>query len=66
MSDETVRPPADLAIVNCTALLSATSDRTMFAPGTTIEITGGRFTRIDPNPAELPSAREVIDAAAHE
>ena len=62
MSDETMRPPADLAIVNCTALLSATSDRTSFAPGTTIEITGGRFTRIDPNPDGPPFARDVIDA----
>ena len=62
MSDEPVRQPADLAIVNCTALLGVTGDRTTFAPGTTIEITGGRFTRIDPNPVESPRAREVIDA----
>ncbi|MGB8860986.1 MAG: amidohydrolase [Ilumatobacteraceae bacterium] len=62
MSDESARPPADLAIVNCTALLGATGDRTTFAPGTTLEITGGRFTRIDPNPSHAPRAREVIDA----
>ncbi|MEQ1701226.1 MAG: amidohydrolase [Ilumatobacteraceae bacterium] len=53
---------ADLAIVNCTALLGVTGGRTTFAPGTTLEITGGRFTRIDPNPSAEPHAREVIDA----
>ncbi|MDO8363153.1 MAG: amidohydrolase [Actinomycetota bacterium] len=53
---------ADLAIVNCTALLSATSGRTRFAPGATLEITNGRFTRIDPNPVRPPQAREIIDA----
>ncbi len=62
MSDEPARPPADLAIVNCTALLGVTGDRTTFAPGTTLEITGGRFTSIDQNPAQAPIAREVIDA----
>ena len=56
------RPLADLAIVNCTALLGVTADRTTFAPGTTIEITGGRFTRIDPTPDGSARAREVIDA----
>ncbi len=61
MPDES-RPPADLAIVNCTALLAATGDRTTFAPGSTIEITNGRFSNIDPNPSESPRAREVIDA----
>ena len=62
MSDEPARQPADLAIVNCTALLGVTGDRTTFAPGTTLEINGGRFTRIDQNPADPPSAREVLDA----
>jgi len=62
MSDEPVRPPADLAIVNCTALLGVTGDRTTFAPGTTLEITGGRFTSIDQNPSQPPVARDVIDA----
>ena len=62
MSDEPERPPADLAIVNCTALLAATGDRTTFAPGSTIEITNGKFTVIDPNPQEMPRALEVIDA----
>ena len=62
MSDEPARPPADLAIVNCTALLGVTGDRTTFAPGTNLEITGGRFTSIDQNPSQPPVAREVIDA----
>ena len=62
MSDEPARPTADLAIVNCTALLGVTGDRTTFAPGTTLEITGGRFTSIDQNPAHPPLAREIIDA----
>ena len=62
MSDEPARPPADLAIVNCTALLGVTGDRTTFAPGTTLEITAGRFSRIDQNPEQPPRAREVIDA----
>ncbi len=62
MSDEPARPPADLAIINCTALLGVTGDRTTFAPGTTLEITGGRFSRIDQNPEQPPRAREVIDA----
>ena len=62
MSDEPARQPADLAIVNCTALLGVTGDRTTFAPGTTLEITGGRFTCIDQNPSQAPVAREVIDA----
>ena len=61
MTDEP-RSPADLAIVNCTALLAATGDRTTFAPGTTIEVRNGRFSRIDPNPEGAPLAREVIDA----
>jgi 5-methylthioadenosine/S-adenosylhomocysteine deaminase len=62
MSDEPERPLADLAIVNCTALLAVTGDRATFAPGTTLEVTGGKFTRIDQNPAHPPRAREVIDA----
>ena len=62
MPDDPTGPFADLAIVNCTALLGVTADRTTFAPGTTLEITGGRLTRIDPNPAQAPRAREVIDA----
>ena len=53
---------ADLAIINCTALLGVTGDRTTFAPGTTLEITDGRLTHIDPNPSSAPHAREIIDA----
>lgn len=55
-------PLPDLAIVNCTALVGITAGRAQFAPGATIEITGGRFTRIDANPAGPAHAREVIDA----
>ncbi len=62
MTDAPPRQPADLAIVNCTALLGVTGDRTTFAPGSTLEITGGRFSRIDQNPSHAPYAREVIDA----
>ena len=61
MTDEP-RSPADLAIINCRALLAATGDRTTFAPGTTIEVRGGRLSSIDPNPEAPPHAREVIDA----
>ncbi len=52
----------DLAIVNCTALLSVGPERATFAPGATIEITDGRFTRIDPHPVGPSQALEVIDA----
>ncbi|MEI7546446.1 MAG: amidohydrolase [Actinomycetota bacterium] len=56
------RRPADLAIINCTALLSVNADRATFAPGTTLEITDGRFTRVDSNPDGNPHAAAVIDA----
>ncbi len=46
MADTPKGPRADLAIVNCTALLNVAADRATFAPGATIEITAGRFTRI--------------------
>ncbi len=62
MSDEPERPLADLAIVNCTALLGVTGGRATFAPGSTLEVKAGRFSRIDQNPAQTPYAREVIDA----
>lgn len=61
MPEPDARRP-DLAIINCTALLSINADRATFAPGTTLEITDGRFTRVDSNPAEPPHAAEVIDA----
>ncbi|MDO8389113.1 MAG: amidohydrolase [Actinomycetota bacterium] len=56
------RRPADLAIVNCTALLSARADRATFGPGTTLEITDGRITKVDTNPASPTIAGKVIDA----
>ena len=59
---DAARPVADLAIINCTALLGVTGGRTTFAPGTTLEIIDGRFTHIDPNPSAAPHAREIIDA----
>ena len=62
MADTSPRAHADLAIVNCTALLNVGADRATFAPGATIEITGGRITRIDPHPETGTRAREVIDA----
>lgn len=60
MSDHTT-PSADLAIVNCTALIV---DGTMvrFEPGTTIEITDGVFTRIDADATTPSRAVRVIDA----
>ncbi len=54
---------ADLAIVNCTALMGSSGTHAEFAPGTTIAITGGRITAIDTHPGPAaPDAREVIDA----
>lgn len=61
-STTSTRSPADLAIVNCTALLGVGAERATFAPGATVEISGGRFTRIDPHPDGLPRAEQVIDA----
>ncbi len=61
MAEPTARP-ADLAIVNCTALLSTSAERTTFAPGATLEITDGIITRVDSNPDGAPHATEVIDA----
>lgn len=52
----------DLAIANCTALVGVAGGQVQFAPGSTIEITDGRFTRIDANPEGPPHATEVIDA----
>lgn len=52
----------DLAIVNCTALVGIAAGRAQFAPGTTIEITGGKFSLIDANPDGRSLATEVIDA----
>ena len=51
-----------LAIVNCTALLGTEGDETRFVNGVTIEIDGGRITRIDIAPTSRPVADEVIDA----
>src|SRR5262245_53464586 len=61
MSPESVVLP-DLAITNCTALVGTSGGRAEFAPGATLEITDGRFTRIDTDPGEPSRAREVIDA----
>jgi 5-methylthioadenosine/S-adenosylhomocysteine deaminase len=52
----------DLAIINCTALVGTAANKAQFAPGTTIEITGDRLSRIDANPPAKTPAREVIDA----
>ena len=54
--------PADLAIVNCTALLSTSGERAEFAPGTTITIRDGRILAVDTSPAGIPAAAEIIDA----
>ena len=54
--------PADLVIVHCTALVGTTGDTATFAPDTTIEVHDGRITRIGPDTATPPTAREVIDA----
>jgi 5-methylthioadenosine/S-adenosylhomocysteine deaminase len=55
-------PRPDLAIINATALVDAAHDRTSFAPGTTLEITGGRITSIRPTSDGPSNAAEVIDA----
>ena len=55
-------PRPDLAIINATALVGAAHDRTWFAPGTTLEITGGRITSIRPTSDGPSNAAEVIDA----
>ncbi|HAP78099.1 MAG TPA: hydrolase [Acidimicrobiaceae bacterium] len=53
---------ADLAIVNCTALVGTSSGRAQFAPGATLLVEGGVITELDANPSGSPHAREVIDA----
>ena len=60
MSSISPRQP-DLAIVNCTALI-ADEASVRFVPGSTIEITGGVFTRIESNGTAPPTATKVIDA----
>jgi 5-methylthioadenosine/S-adenosylhomocysteine deaminase len=62
--DDTAAPtPADLAIVNCTALVGTAAGRAHFAPGTTITVIDGRFTAIETHPGPSdPVAREIIDA----
>ena len=52
---------ADVAIVNCTALVGTDGGRARFLPGATIEIRDGRFTRIDSGGGPAV-AGEVIDA----
>lgn len=59
--------PADLVVVNCTALVDTSSGRARFAPGTTIVVRGGRIESVDTHPDDMStwavrSAREVIDA----
>ncbi len=60
--DTPAAPPADLAIVNCTALVDTSGDTARFQPGTTIVVRDGRFEHIGPDAARPPAAREVIDA----
>jgi cytosine/adenosine deaminase-related metal-dependent hydrolase len=55
-------PPADLAIVNCTALVDTSGATAEFRPGTTIVVRDGRFESIGPDGVQPPVAREVIDA----
>ena len=52
----------DLAIVNCTALIDASSAGAVFAPASTIEITDGWITSIAPTDDTPSTAVEVIDA----
>lgn len=61
MTEIPARALPDLAIVNCTALISAGADRATFAPGATIEITDGRISRVDPHPLQRTTATKVID-----
>jgi 5-methylthioadenosine/S-adenosylhomocysteine deaminase len=63
MSDVPAPTPADLAIINCTALVGTTAGRAQFAPDTTITISAGKFASIDTHPDDgTPLAKEVIDA----
>ena len=61
-ADASVPSRADLAIVNCTALVGTSAGRAHFAPDTTITITDGRFSAIDTHPDGNPVATDVIDA----
>jgi 5-methylthioadenosine/S-adenosylhomocysteine deaminase len=60
--ESSATPIADLAIVNCTALIDTSAGRARFAPDTTITIDKGRFVSIDTHPEGPPAANEVIDA----
>ena len=58
-----ISPPlADLAIVGVTALVGTDARGAVFAPNTTITITGQQITTIGPSTGTQPHAREVIDA----
>lgn len=61
-ADLSAETAADLAIVNCTALVDTTGATAQFEPGTTILVRDGRITSVAADTARLPSAREVIDA----
>jgi 5-methylthioadenosine/S-adenosylhomocysteine deaminase len=60
-TDRFGQPTPDLAIVHCTALVGTDGGEALFLGDATIEITGGRITRIigDGTPTD---AHEVIDA----
>ncbi len=53
---------ADLALVNCTALVDTTGATARFEPATTILVRDGRITSIGPDTARPPAALEIIDA----
>jgi 5-methylthioadenosine/S-adenosylhomocysteine deaminase len=60
--DDSAPASADLAITNCTALLSTQGGRAHFAPDATIIIRGGAIVAIDQHPEHPPVAAEIIDA----
>lgn len=62
MDDPHSEPPADLALVGCTALIDAETGPVRFATSTTIEILDGRITALRPDADGPPRAREIIDA----
>ncbi|MFZ4718788.1 MAG: amidohydrolase [Ilumatobacteraceae bacterium] len=53
--------PADLVIVNCTALVDTSGDTATFLPNATIVVRGTRIERVSTD-GVTPPARELIDA----
>jgi 5-methylthioadenosine/S-adenosylhomocysteine deaminase len=61
-AEHTTDTVADLALVNCTALVDTAGATARFEPATTILVRDGRITSIAPDAARPPVALEIIDA----